>query len=306
MIEKEDLKRKLNTFEFCSFVSKKEVKSYLNFVFILVFIHLFVFNKTGFSQTEKAQFPEKASLNKEYLESYLLDIRDIVLKPKYLSKSQWCNLGIVLGTTGLLMTIDGNIQSFVQKNKTASLNDFSKNFVEPFGNVHLYRNYTLLSLGVLYLHGSFMHNERQKKVAMLATKAFAITGMLVYIPKTVFGRHTPGQFEKGFENPHFWSGPGFGYQSFFSGHTSVVFSVASIVASEYSNSYPIKILAYGLAGLVGVSRIYDNAHWASDVFLGACFGYAVGKIIYNTNNWGIHLNPLVSSNFYGMNVVYDI
>ncbi|MBT3208599.1 MAG: phosphatase PAP2 family protein [Bacteroidetes bacterium] len=297
------------SFDFSFYMNKLRVINQdfkIVFYFGLFLIIISTFSKNGFSQSEKLQFPNKASVNREYIWSYWHDIRDIALSPKNLTKNQWLKVGIAVGTTGLLMSVDGDIQSIVQKSKTTSLNNFSKNFVEPFGNIHLYRNYTLISLGLLYLHGSFLHNEQTKKVAILGTKAFALTGLLTHVPKFLFGRHTPGQFQTGAENPHFWSGPGFDYRSFFSGHTSVVFSVATIIASEYSNSSGTKILAYGIASLVGISRIYDNAHWASDVFLGACFGYAVGKIIYNANNWGIRLNPIVSQDFSGMKILYKI
>lgn len=33
---------------------------------------------------------------------------------------------------------------------------------------------------------------------------------------------------------------------------------------------------FGAAGVVGLSRIYDNQHWASDVIVGAAIGTLVG------------------------------
>jgi membrane-associated phospholipid phosphatase len=44
---------------------------------------------------------------------------------------------------------------------------------------------------------------------------------------------------------------------------------------------------YGGAGLVGLSRIYNNQHWASDVMAGATIGTLVGiKVVKYT-----HSNP---------------
>lgn len=41
-------------------------------------------------------------------------------------------------------------------------------------------------------------------------------------------------------------------------------------------------IAYGIATLVVLSRINDNAHWASDVFAGAALGFLSAKsFLYN-------------------------
>jgi membrane-associated phospholipid phosphatase len=43
------------------------------------------------------------------------------------------------------------------------------------------------------------------------------------------------------------------------------------------------LLSYGLASIAGLSRIYDDKHWASDVLLGAALGTVVGKTIVKLN-----------------------
>jgi membrane-associated phospholipid phosphatase len=43
-------------------------------------------------------------------------------------------------------------------------------------------------------------------------------------------------------------------------------------------------LAYGIATLTALSRVNDNAHWASDVFFGAIIGYFTAKAIMALNN----------------------
>src|SRR5262249_44645283 len=87
--------------------------------------------------------------------------------------------------------------------------------------------------------------------------------------------------------------------SFFSGHASVSFCAASFVALDVSNRLsaggrrdagtarrllPGRIAPYavalGIAGLIGVSRIIDQQHWASDVLVGAVVGTAAAHIAY--------------------------
>jgi hypothetical protein len=66
-------------------------------------------------------------------------------------------------------------------------------------------------------------------------------------------------------------------QSFPSGHTTTAFAAAAAVTSEVNRVWPqytwyVGPLMYGGAALVGLSRMYHNRHWASDVALGAGVG----------------------------------
>ena len=71
------------------------------------------------------------------------------------------------------------------------------------------------------------------------------------------------------------------YQSFPSGHATTAFAVAAAVSSETSIWWPetkwiIGPILFGGATLVGLSRIYDDRHWASDVVMGAAVGTFAG------------------------------
>jgi membrane-associated phospholipid phosphatase len=85
------------------------------------------------------------------------------------------------------------------------------------------------------------------------------------------------------------------YRSFPSGHSTAAFAFAAAVSSETQRWWPgtrwvIGPILYGGASLTGLSRIYDNAHWASDVMAGAALGTFTGvKIVRyqhsHPNNW---------------------
>ncbi|HTB34878.1 MAG TPA: phosphatase PAP2 family protein [bacterium] len=56
-----------------------------------------------------------------------------------------------------------------------------------------------------------------------------------------------------------------------SGHTFSAFAVAEAYGAEYGRWW-----TYPLAGLIAYSRVYNQAHWPSDVVAGAALGIAAG------------------------------
>jgi hypothetical protein len=62
-------------------------------------------------------------------------------------------------------------------------------------------------------------------------------------------------------------------KSFVSGHTATAFMGAEFLRREYWDTAPIVgILGYTFASFVGVSRVWNNRHWVSDVIAGAGVG----------------------------------
>lgn len=69
------------------------------------------------------------------------------------------------------------------------------------------------------------------------------------------------------------------YNAFPSGHTAQAFSGATLLTDEFGKGKPwLYISAYGSAASVGVLRILNNRHWASDVIAGAGFGIFSAKL----------------------------
>lgn len=67
-----------------------------------------------------------------------------------------------------------------------------------------------------------------------------------------------------------------------SGHTTVAFAAASAFSAELGRSHPkaarwVRPLLYAGAAAVGISRVVDERHWASDVIVGAGVGTFVGR-----------------------------
>ena len=84
-------------------------------------------------------------------------------------------------------------------------------------------------------------------------------------------------------SPTTWHGPTVNpfYTSFPSGHTTVAFAAPTVFAMEYKNTKFVPIIASSAATLSGLSRLTENARWASDVLVGAALGYLCGRQVVN-------------------------
>jgi membrane-associated phospholipid phosphatase len=133
--------------------------------------------------------------------------------------------------------------------------------------------------GGLYLVGRVAGWDRVADLGLHATESVMLAEGIGYVLKRTIGRARP--YVSSTADPRDFSfGTGFGTgdrRSFPSGHTYTAFAVASAVTSETSAWWPaskwfVAPLMYGGAAMVGLSRMYHNQHWASDIVLGAAVG----------------------------------
>lgn len=86
-----------------------------------------------------------------------------------------------------------------------------------------------------------------------------------------------------------WTGvirPDGGIRSFPSGHTATAFSLAHFMHYEYGDvSTWYSVGAYSTAAAVGILRVAKNAHWISDVFMGAGIGIFSTELVYLTHQY---------------------
>ena len=150
-------------------------------------------------------------------------------------------------------------------------------------NVRLVTENSLFIGAALYGAGRLARIDRMADLGLHGTEAIGIGLGLVTIGKSLAGRARP---LVDVENPRdFNFGKGFkeeNYRSFPSGHTVMAFAAASAVTAETarwwpSSRYYIGTAMYGGATLVGLSRMFNNKHWASDVAVGALIGTFAGR-----------------------------
>jgi membrane-associated phospholipid phosphatase len=115
-------------------------------------------------------------------------------------------------------------------------------------------------------------NEKKfKQAGALGLIALAVSGVAAQAIKHLTGRPRPKLTDQGvFE----W-GPSFqsGHDSFPSGHAFSAFAMAAVLSSFFPAG---RWIWYSLAVLVAFTRVYINAHFASDVFVGAVLGILTG------------------------------
>jgi len=234
--------------------------------------------------------------NQAYLRSVLKNSERIITTPFNRKKSELITSGILIMATAATVAVDKEIHSWSEKGRNENAEYFSSRLFSPLGNL-----YGFMFVGGWYFKGLMEHNNRAKQTALNATTAILINAFLVNTVKLMMNRTRPPQnvgpaADESF-NPFEDNNL---HDSFYSGHTSTAFAVATVFAKEYREYKWAPYLAYGLASSAGISRIYLQKHWLSDVAAGALIGYYIGSVVNKGKfpNTGLSFNSSTVSLFY--------
>jgi hypothetical protein len=179
------------------------------------------------------------------------------------------------GLTVAMFPLDKNIARQIRQDST--FNGFTQSSAVGFETISSPGAYVIG--GGLYLVGRFAKKPDLADLGWHGTEAVLLANGLTGFLKGTLGRSRP--FVSNDTNPRdFRFGGGFSSsdrQSFPSGHTTTAFAAAAAVTSEIRRLHPtalpyVATVMSGGATLVGLSRMYHNKHWASDVALGAAVG----------------------------------
>ncbi len=214
-----------------------------------------------------------------FTEAYLLSYPETAVTASKASfkweREDWTKAAGVVFITGSLYLFDEELSDLVIRNRT----DFTKGLAKvgnQFGN----GRYVLPALGVTYLSGYLLGSDKTMDTAMLSLKSFLLANGVTSSLKYLTQRQRPIS-ENG---KQFWNGKGFSHrrESFPSGHTTIVWSIAPILAEQYKETVWVAPTAYTVACLTSFARIHDSKHWASDVFAGATIGYLTSQLVLRT------------------------
>ena len=150
-------------------------------------------------------------------------------------------------------------------------------------------NETPLTIGafVTYGVGRLSGNETVADIGLHATEALVLTVGISEAIRGPLGRLRPREAQNDQYNFLFWGGfTDFARRSYPSLHSAVGFATASVIVQEIhfrhpsANAWAAPIL-YTAALIPGVTRMYLDQHWASDVFSGAVLGTMLGtKVVH--------------------------
>ena len=136
------------------------------------------------------------------------------------------------------------------------------------------------AVGGLYLWGKATGDAHKQEAGVLSGEAAVNALLISETLKYATGRERPGvDFSRG----KFWQGG----DSFPSDHAAAAWAVASVLTHEYPGIFT-KILAYGAASAISISRVEGKKHFPADAFVGSGIGWLSGWQVYHA-----HYNPEV-------------
>ncbi len=191
---------------------------------------------------------------------------------------------IIAGIAGGLIAaddmLDNNFHTLFTRNK------FIRTATD--GITEIGGNHGIIGTALFAGYGLIFDDKKAQETSLLLGQALITSGVWARIGKLFIGRERPsftrahdhgvGGHWHGISGPlkNRWKTPS-EYDAFPSGHTTTVFAIATVIATQYESVGYVPEISYGIATLVGLSRMFNRTHWASDVFVGGCLGYLCAK-----------------------------
>jgi membrane-associated phospholipid phosphatase len=233
----------------------------------------------------------------------LWDAGYLLTAPTRWDRCDWTRFALFATATGGALLLDDPIDVASREHNPRSqsegdVEDAIQKFAELPGIAAV--------LGGGYAYSLVTGNEEARRMTIDTGEALLLSSVVLVEPlKLVTGRARPREGR----GPYHWFAGG---TSFPSGHTTAAFSLATGV-SEYAH-YDLRVAVpmYALATGVGVARIRADAHFLSDVFVGATLGILTTKSVIWLSDQrrqrhdrlsGIVVAPMVDRDVRGVQVV---
>ena len=246
------------------------MRSYKRVLSVLVIC--FVYVCVGRAQTPSPDKPpdETKSLEHEFFKNILKDQKAIWTSPLHLDRkdTKWL-IPAVVGFGSLITTDRITGDEMLETDNQVRLS----RAVSYGGSLYGLGAF----VGTFYFIGRATNNDRARETGILSAEAMLDSGIVSGALKGISQRGRP---QSGRDRSEFFDSG----NSFPSGHSIEAWSVATIVAHEYSQSRAVQIAAYGLASAVSIARFTGHKHYLSDVVVGSAMGYGIGRYVFNAHH----------------------
>ena len=195
--------------------------------------------------------------------------------PARLNRRSAIGTAVVLGATAVLYQYDDEIYEATRRNKDEQPFKALIDFADSYVQIGFMPDAFKAEAGVAVVGYAFK-SEPLKQIPIELIESHIIAGTLRNILKPIVGRAHPYQNLGPY---HFDFGNG---SSFPSGHTSVLFEIATVV-SEHLHSAPVAAALYAAATLGAVQRVESQNHWPTDVFIPAVTGTLIAHTVMRRN-----------------------
>lgn len=277
-----------------------QIKRFISTIIVLILFGNFSF---AIENSDKKKIKDES-----FFKELLKDHGKIWTAPGRFRTKDWILSAGLAGITAYMISNDESIYSRVKayQNKNQWVSDISP-VMTLFGDGTI----NLGVSGLFYLSGAILKDKITKNTGKLIFMGLIHSGIVVQLLKHLTGRQRP-EAENGIDH---WDGPaGFFkryknhrdmyYDSFPSGHTITIWTTATIIAHQYNRTIFVPMLSYSIAILSGLSRLTEDKHWLSDVFVGAVLGFAIGKFVYKKRSAKFVISPLAGKKTVGFNLNY--
>lgn len=212
---------------------------------------------------------------------YWDDVRALFLAPFHWGPEDQKRFVGTVFVIGTVMVFDSRLAHESQERRSGFTDDVA-NATNGFGSEGAWA-----VSGGLLLTGIVFHDQHFTTMGREAIEASIFAGLITTILQPVIGRERPGTSDnetlfKPLSNNH----------SFPSGHATLAFAVASVVAAR-SPGWFWPTLAYTTASLVAFDRVNYRAHFPSDVVAGAAIGISVARFIVHRHQRSDYDKPKV-------------
>ncbi|NIN01269.1 MAG: phosphatase PAP2 family protein [candidate division Zixibacteria bacterium] len=223
---------------------------------------------TGRAEGDPADFESLPGMVKHLCR----DTKHVLTSPLRWRQNDIALLATLSTATFAVMLVDRDFQNSVQDNRTCTSDRISRwtgRYTQRIVN---------LTIGGLYLSGLVLHDHKSKETALLCLESVLLAQAVTKALKYVTGRARPYANRGAFSFDPLEFPPSSYSLSFPSGHATAAFALSSVIAERY-RSWWVRLISYGFATAVSVSRLNNNVHFPSDVFWGGLVGISVGRCL---------------------------